>query len=41
MKKKFTAILLTIALLAGCEAAPATAPDIEAIIQQSVDVAVA
>ena len=35
MKKKITAILLTIALLAGCEAAPApaqeTTPDIEAM----------
>ena len=40
MKKKITMILLTIALLAGCEAAPATAQentqDMEAIIQQSV-----
>ena len=45
MKKKITAILLTIALLAGCEAAPATAqetaPDIDAIVQQSVAEALA
>ena len=45
MKKKITMILLTIALLAGCEAAPATAqentPDIDAIVQQSVAEAIA
>lgn len=46
MKKKITVILLTIALLAGCEAAPATAPvttapDIDAIVQQSVAEAIA
>ena len=46
MKKKITAILLTLALLAGCQsqtpAAPSTedAPDMEAIIQQSVAEAV-
>ena len=45
MKKKITMILLIIALLAGCEAAPATAqedtPDINAIVQQSVEKAIA
>ena len=45
MKKKITMILLAIALLAGCEAAPATAqegtPDIDAIVQQSVAEAIA
>ena len=45
MKQKTIAILLTIALLAGCNtpapAAPSAAePDMEAIIQQSVDEAV-
>ncbi len=49
MKKKITTILLTLALLAGCQsqapAAPAApsatdAPDMEAIIQQSVDEAI-
>ena len=46
MKKKITAILLTLALLAGCQSqAPASPPaadtlDMEAIIQQSVDEAV-
>lgn len=46
MKKKIAAILLTLALLAGCQsqtpAAPSTkdAPDMEAIIRQSVDDAV-
>lgn len=46
MKKKIAAILLTLALLAGCQnqtpAAPSTedAPDMEAIIRQSVDEAV-
>ena len=46
MKKKITVILLTLALLAGCQsqapAAPSATdtPDIETIIQQSVDEAV-
>ncbi len=46
MKQKTIAILLTVALLAGCNtpapAAPSTTdePDMEAIIQQSVDEAV-
>ena len=45
MKKKITAILLAIALLAGCEITPAPAqentPDIDAIVQQSVEKAIA
>ena len=45
MKKKITVILLTIALLSECEAAPATAqentPDIDAIVQQSVEKVIA
>ena len=45
MKKEITAILLTIALLAGCEAAPTPAqentPDIESIVHQSVEKAIA
>lgn len=45
MKKKTTAILLALMILTGCEAAPApapeTTPDIEAIVQQSVDEALA
>ena len=46
MKQKTIAILLTVALLAGCNtpapAAPSTTgePDMETIIQQSVDEAV-
>ena len=45
MKKKITAILLTIALLAGCEAAPVPAQEntlnIDAIVQQSAAGAIA